>query len=128
MSRWLRLYSKEVARAPVLALLERHALVWRAQKGDRKARDTMICSHLRLVVPVAWRYRSKGVRMLVLIEEGNRALIHAIDSFSPSRDGEFADYATEQIKRALHERVRATGMRPQLSAALAQEQELLHRE
>jgi len=127
MSGWLRLYSMEVARAPVLSLLERHALAWRSQEGDRKARDAMIRSHLRLVVPVAWRYRADGVEMLDLVEEGNRALIHAVDSFSPSQDGEFPGYATQQIKRALHERVRATRMRLQSPAALAQEQELLHR-
>jgi len=126
MSGWLRLYSMEVARAEALSLLERHALVWRAQKGDRKARDAMIRSHLRLVVPVAWRCKDDGVGMLYLIEEGNRALIHAIDSFSSSQDGEFADYATEQIKRAIDERVRATGVRLKSSAALAQEQEQLY--
>lgn len=100
MDDWLRTYSREVASAPVLPMLERHGLAWRARNGDPAARDMMIRSHLRLVTPVVISC-CDDASPVDLFETGNRALVRAVSTFDPSRDGEFADYARRRITEAI---------------------------
>ena len=65
----------------------------------------MITSNLRLVIKVARDYRTRGVPMLDLIEEGNLGLIHAVNKFDPERGFRFSTYATWWIRQGIEHAV-----------------------
>lgn len=72
----------------------------RAREEIGAAKRVMIESNLRLVVSVAYRYKSSALSTLDLIQEGNIALIHATDKFDYRRGLRFSTYATYWIKQA----------------------------
>src|SRR5206468_9426685 len=73
----------------------------RARRGDESARKRIILANLRLVVHIARSYRSRGLPMLDLIEEGNLGLIHAVDRFEPERGLRFSTYESIWIRQAI---------------------------
>lgn len=64
-------------------------------------RDTLIKSHLKLVVSMAYKFRKFG-ELDDLIQEGNLALVKAADSYNPEV-GEFSTHAMSYIKGAFYE-------------------------
>jgi RNA polymerase primary sigma factor len=71
-----------------------------AQQG-LDAEDRMIEANLRLVVPIAERYRDQGLALPDLIVEGNFGLVRSVDKFDPEKGFRFTTYATWWIHRAL---------------------------
>jgi RNA polymerase sigma factor (sigma-70 family) len=65
------------------------------------ARQRFIASNLRLVVSVARRYRSSGLPLLDLVQEGNLGLMRAVDKFEHQRGFKFSTYATWWIRQAI---------------------------
>jgi RNA polymerase primary sigma factor len=82
----------------------------RAQKaaGDQAER-TFVEANLRLVVSIAKRYRSSGIPLLDLVQEGNLGLIHALEKFDFSRGFKFSTYATWWIRQAITRAIANTG-------------------
>ena len=68
--------------------------------GER-ATKTFLEANLRLVVSIAKRYRSSGVALLDLVQEGNMGLIHALEKFDFGRGFKFSTYATWWIRQAI---------------------------
>jgi RNA polymerase primary sigma factor len=66
------------------------------------ARDRMIAANLRLVVSLARKFRSRPVDPSDLIQEGNLALMRAVDAFDPRRGFGFATLACKIIRRAMN--------------------------
>jgi RNA polymerase sigma factor (sigma-70 family) len=66
-----------------------------------EARRRFIQSNLRLVVSVAKRYRSAGMPLLDLVQEGNLGLMRAVEKFDPHRGFKFSTYATWWIRQAI---------------------------
>ena len=94
-------YISSVRRYPLLTQEDEVRLGRLVKQGDVKARNSMITSNLRLVIKVARDYRTRGVPMLDLIEEGNLGLIHAVNKFDPERGFRFSTYATWWIRQGI---------------------------
>ena len=69
----------------------------------KKARDIIITCNLRLVRSIAHAYSLKNARynIDVLMEEGNYALIKAVDNFNVSTGNKFSTYAYNAIKQRI---------------------------
>jgi RNA polymerase nonessential primary-like sigma factor len=96
-----RLYLSEIGFSPLLSADEERNIAELARSGDRRARQRLIESNLRLVVKIARQYLRRGLPLLDLIEEGNLGLIHAVGKFDPGRGFRFSTYATWWIRQTI---------------------------
>ncbi|MCD4779283.1 MAG: sigma-70 family RNA polymerase sigma factor [Candidatus Omnitrophica bacterium] len=97
----VKAYLKDVRPIPLLTPAEEIELAKKVQKGDKKARDRMIRSNLRLVISIAKRYVNLGVPLSDLIEEGNIGLMKSVEKFDPDRGFRFSTYAAWWIKQGI---------------------------
>jgi len=97
----VKLYFKDIDRAPLLTAEEEKKLSKRIRKGDSRARKKMIQSNLRLVVNIAKKYSRFGVPLLDLIEEGNLGLMKAAKRYDDRTGYRFSTYASWWIKQAI---------------------------
>lgn len=97
----VRMYLKEIGRIPLLNAKEEVDLAKRAEKGEKRAKDKLISSNLRLVVSIAKKYLGRGMTMLDLIQEGNQGLIRATEKYDWRRGYKFSTYATWWIRQAI---------------------------
>jgi RNA polymerase primary sigma factor len=97
----VRLYLREIARAPLLTGQEEIELAKRVEAGDAEAVQRLIRSNLRLVVHVAKRYLNRGMPIMDLIQEGNFGLMRAVQKYDWHRGFRFSTYATWWIRQAI---------------------------
>lgn len=97
----VRLYLREIGKIPLLTPEEEAELAKRIVKGDKKAKDKMVESNMRLVVSIAKRYGGRGLDFLDLIQEGNTGLLRAVEKFDPSKGFKFSTYATWWVRQAI---------------------------
>lgn len=97
----VRLYLREIGKIPLLTPEEEAKLAQRIVKGDKKAKDKMVESNMRLVVSIAKRYGGRGLDFLDLIQEGNTGLLRAVDKFDPDKGFKFSTYATWWVRQAI---------------------------
>jgi RNA polymerase primary sigma factor len=69
-------------------------------RGDR-ARREFVEANLRLVVSIARNYRTPGVDLADLVQEGNVGLLRAVERFNPEYGVRFSTYATYWIRQAV---------------------------
>jgi RNA polymerase sigma-32 factor len=81
------------------------ALRWRTDR-DREAAERLVTGNLRFVVKIAFEYRTYGVRLLDLIQEGNLGLLVAVDRFDPGRGVRLTTYAVWWIRAYIQEYIR----------------------
>lgn len=105
----LTLYLAEIKRFPVLSAEEeyRYAVKFYEEK-DLDAAHTLITSNLRFVVKIAAEYRSYGMRMLDLIQEGNVGLMMAVRKFNPFKGFRLISYAVWWIRAYIHNYIIST--------------------
>src|SRR3712207_2012929 len=94
-------YFRQIARGRLLTHEEEIDLGRRARQGDETARSRLIEKNLRLVIPVAKKYRGMGLPFGDLIQEGNIGLMRAADKFDPEKGFRFSTYATWWIRQAV---------------------------
>ena len=97
----VRLYLREIGKIPLLTAEEEQDLAQRIVKGDKKAKDKMVESNMRLVVSIAKRYGGRGLDFLDLIQEGNTGLLRAVEKFDPDKGFKFSTYATWWVRQAI---------------------------
>lgn len=97
----VRLYLREIGKIPLLTPDEEYALAQKIVAGDKKAKDKMVESNMRLVVSIAKRYSGRGLDFLDLIQEGNTGLLRAVEKFDPDKGFKFSTYATWWIRQAI---------------------------
>jgi RNA polymerase primary sigma factor len=97
----VRLYLKQIGRAPLLTADQEVSLARRIERRDLAAKRQLIEANLRLVVATAKRYLGRGLPLLDLIQEGNLGLIRAVEKFDYRRGFKFSTYATWWIRQAV---------------------------
>lgn len=94
-------YMKEIKKMPLLTPEREKVLAMRASNGDKRSRDELVISNLRLVISIAKHYMGLGLSFLDLIQEGNIGLIRATDKFDWKMGYRFSTYATYWIKKSI---------------------------
>jgi RNA polymerase primary sigma factor len=97
----LQLFLREAGRHALLTAAQEVELAKKIERGDMRAKQTMIQSNLRLVVSIAKNYRNQGLPFLDLIQEGTLGLIRAVEKFDWRRGFKFSTYATWWIRQAV---------------------------
>lgn len=94
-------YMIQVSKFPLLSRDEEKQLAIQYKKTkEKKYKDKLINSNLRLVVSIAKNYTHLGLSLPDLIQEGNTGLIIAIEKFDPYKNIKLSTYATWWIKLA----------------------------
>lgn len=97
----IKLYYRDISKFSPLTEEEEQQLVILVGQGDEQARKTLIESHLLLVTKIARQYRQPNIELLDLIQEGNLALIEAVDRFSPELGTRFSTFVVWRIHKAI---------------------------
>src|SRR5213080_4045356 len=97
----LQLFLNEAGRYPLLTAAEEVELAKAIEDGDKRAKDRMVNSNLRLVVSIAKKYQGHGLPLIDLIQEGIIGLIRAVEKFDWRRGYKFSTYATWWIRQAV---------------------------
>jgi len=97
----VRMYLKEIGRIPLLKREEEIALAQKVDMGNKRAKDKLTQSNLRLVVSIAKKYMGRGMSFLDLIQEGNKGLIRAVEKYDWTKGYKFSTYATWWIRQAI---------------------------
>ncbi len=72
-----------------------------SEKGDERARNTLIEHNLRLVVYIAKRFDNTGIDMEDLISIGSMGLIKAVKSYNSSKNIKLATFASRCIENEI---------------------------
>jgi len=92
-------YVRDVQKFSLLTLEEEQRLTRKyAEKQDPRLAYKLVTSNLRLVIKIAFEYRSFTAQVLDLIQEGNIGLVQAIKHFDPLRGVRLSHYAQYWIR------------------------------
>jgi RNA polymerase sigma-32 factor len=92
-------YLREINRVALLTVEEERRLARQFRdQGDKRAGHRLVEANLRFVVKVAFEYRSYGLRMADLIQEGNIGLMKAVQKFDPDKEIRLISYAVWWIR------------------------------
>ena len=96
-------YLSRINKYPVLDRETELALArkWR-ETGDQEAAQKLITSNLRFVVKIAQEYRTYGIKLADLIQEGNIGLMQAVNRFDPDKGYRLISYAVWWIRAYIH--------------------------
>ena len=95
----LRRYLDEVRRYPLLTPEEEVALATKLHEtGDLDAAKRLVQANLRLVVKIAFEYKSVYANAMDLIQEGNIGLMKAVSKYDPSKGAKVGYYSSWWIR------------------------------
>ena len=97
-------FIKSSLKAPMLEKNNERNLVknW-LKKGDEKSLHQLTQSHMRLVISYAFKYKSYGLSVSDLIQEGCIGLMKAAERFDLNQDVRFSTYAGWWIRAAMQD-------------------------
>ncbi len=96
---FLETYLSEINRFPLLTPEEEKQLAREYRdEADTRAAHHLVTANLRFVVKVAYGYRSYGLRMPDLVQEGNIGLMKAVQKFDPDLGIRLISYAVWWIR------------------------------
>jgi RNA polymerase sigma-32 factor len=102
ISRRDRQYMAATMKMPLLERGHEADLARRWREGrDAAALHELVGAHARLVVRIAAGFRTSGLPLSDLIQEGNIGVIEAADRFDPARGVRFSTYAAWWIRAAI---------------------------
>src|SRR5512139_4331029 len=92
-------YLREINRVSLLTVEEERSLARDFRdRGDKRAGHRLVEANLRFVVKVAFEYRSYGLRMADLVQEGNIGIMRAVQKFDPDKEIRLISYAVWWIR------------------------------
>ena len=97
----LKLYVRQIGDGRLLTRDEERELARRKDAGDEAAKRRLVVCNLRLVMSITRNYRTAGVPLLDLIQEGNLGLIRAVEKFDYRMGYKLSTYATWWIRQAV---------------------------
>ncbi|MCD6532300.1 sigma-70 family RNA polymerase sigma factor [bacterium] len=92
---------RDISLVPPEELFEKIAEIDKLVKQYEAARERLVKSNVRLVVNIARNYMNQGVDFLDLIQEGNHALLKAVERFDPDKGFKLATYAIWWVRQAM---------------------------
>jgi len=95
----LKQYLREISKYPLLSSEEE--MKWAKKlrdSGDIEAARALVQANLRLVVKIAFEYRSVYANVMDLIQEGNMGLMKAVSKFDLSKGARFGYYSSWWIR------------------------------
>jgi RNA polymerase sigma-32 factor len=103
----LMAYLRRIDAYPLLSPHEEAVLArrWKSSR-DQRAGSLLVLCNLRFVVKIAFEYRTYGVRILDLIQEGNIGLLVAVERFDPERKNRLTTYAVWWIRAYIQDFIR----------------------
>ncbi|MBM4347099.1 MAG: RNA polymerase sigma factor RpoH [Deltaproteobacteria bacterium] len=117
----LETYLVQINQFPLLTPEQEFDLAVRYRKhNDISAAHELITSNLRFVVKVALEYKSYGVKLLDLIQEGNIGLMMAVKKFDPYKGNRFISYAIWWIRAYMQNFIIKTWSLVKIGATQAQ--------
>ena len=95
----LKQYIKDISRYKLLTPEEESQFIKQlTETGDIEAAKALVRANLRLVVKIAFEYRSAYSNVLDLIQEGNIGLMKAVSKYEPDKGAKLSYYASWWIK------------------------------
>lgn len=91
-------FVRAASEAPIPDPQEERRLVEAARQGNESARETLLRTHVRVVVDEAIRYRDAHREASELVPRGLEALRAALARFDPDVHGRLGTYAREWIR------------------------------
>ena len=116
----LDVYLAEIRRIPLLTVEEEQSLARRFREGDHRAGHQLVAANLRFVVKVAFEYRSYGLKMPDVIQEGNIGLMRAVQKFDPDKKVRLISYAVWWIRAYIQNHILRTWSLVKLGTTQAQ--------
>ncbi|MCD6594315.1 sigma-70 family RNA polymerase sigma factor [bacterium] len=110
----------EISIIPPSILLERILRIPDLLSEYEKGREQLVEANVRLVVNIARNYMNQGVDFLDLIQEGNHALLKAVERFDPDKGFKLATYAIWWIRQSMIRTLAEQGQVVRLPAYLIQ--------
>jgi RNA polymerase sigma-32 factor len=92
------MYLSEINHYELLTVEEEQRLARRFKKGDLMSGHRLVTANLRFVVKVSYEYRSYGIKMSDLIQEGNIGLMKAVQKFDADKGIRLISYAVWWIR------------------------------
>jgi RNA polymerase sigma-32 factor len=95
----LKRYLEEIRRYPLLEPGQEYALAIRLrEQGDVSAARALVSANLRLVVKIAFEYKTIYSNVMDLIQEGNIGLMKAVAKFDPTKGAKLGYYSSWWIR------------------------------